>query len=381
VNRWILGTSLALACLVSGLTAFAPDERGDERVVIGYVFPRGRILGPSEVDATKLTHVNYAFANVVHGEIVEGSPQDGENLRVLGELRRTNRGFKVLVSVGGWTWSKGFSDAVLTPESRQRFVASAVEFVRRHALDGVDIDWEYPALPGDSNPHRPEDTANFTTVMADLRRALDREASTSGRRLLLTMAAGAFPAFLDHTDMRNVQRSVDFVNLMTYDFRVQSSDPIAGHHANLRPHPDDDKQLSVVRAVSDFSEAGVPHGKLVVGVPFYSRGWEDVAPDRNGLYQVGRPLSTMPDTTPPGVDALLASGDGWARQWDAVAEAPYLWNTRKHIFISIEDAESLRAKTAFVLKEDLAGIMFWEYFADPSGRLLQAVVDGLQGRK
>ena len=88
----------------------------------------------------------------------------------------------VLVSVGGWTWSKGFSDAVLTPERRQRFVQSAVAFVRRHDLDGFDVDWEYPGLPGDGNPHRPEDKANFTAVMAELRRALDKDAATRGAR-------------------------------------------------------------------------------------------------------------------------------------------------------------------------------------------------------
>src|SRR4051794_33343688 len=130
----------------------------DERVIIGYVFPRGRVLAPGDIDASKLTHINYAFANVVDGEVVEGSSQDAANFAALAELRRAHPCLKVLVSGAGWNCPRGFPAAALTAESRRRFVASAVAFVRRPALAGVDIAWEYPAMPGDSNPHRPDDT-------------------------------------------------------------------------------------------------------------------------------------------------------------------------------------------------------------------------------
>ena len=226
--------------------------------VIAYVFPRDRILESSEIRAEKLTHVNFAFANVVGGRVVEGSPRDAENLRVLTGLRRDHPHLRILVSVGGWTWSKGFSDAALTAKSRRVFVASAVDFVRRHDLDGFDVDWEYPGLPGDGNPHRPEDKENFTALMADLRAALDREGARRGRPLLLTFAAGASREFLAHTEMAKVQAVVDFVNLMTYDFRVANPGAPAGHHANLYPSPDDPRSHSADGAVKDFLAAGVP---------------------------------------------------------------------------------------------------------------------------
>jgi chitinase len=368
---------LVFAASWAGVTSTrspAPVPVARDRAIVGYVFANGRTLAPGDVDVEKLTHVNYAFANVIDGLVVEGAPQDTDNLRALTELRRAHPHVKILVSVGGWTWSKGFSDAALTEESRRRFVDSAVRFVRRHALDGVDIDWEYPALPGDQNPHRPEDTTNFTALMADLRTALDAEGRQSGRSQLVTMAAGAFPNFIAHTEMGAVARSVDLVNLMTYDFRVQSVDRIAGHHANLRMHPDDDKQLSIERAVADFRAAGVPSSKLTVGVPFYSRGWEQVRPERNGLYQPGVPLASRPDTTPPGIEALLASDAGWMRGWDDVAQAPYLWHRTRHVFISIEDPKSLGLKARYVREQGLAGMMFWQYFDDASGQLLDAMV-------
>jgi GH18 family chitinase len=345
--------------------------------VIAYVFPRDRGLEPHEIRAEELTHVNFAFANVVGGRVVEGSPRDAENLRVLTGLRQLHPHLKILVSVGGWTWSKGFSDAALTPKSRSTFVASAVDFVRRHDLDGFDVDWEYPGLPGDENPHRPEDKENFTALMAGLRAALDREGARRGRHLLLTFAAGAFPDFLAHTEMAKVQASVDFVNLMTYDFRVAGPGEPAGHHANLYAHPADPRKHSADGAVRDFLAAGVPASKLVLGVPFYGRAWEGVG-SPGGLYREGRPPSQRLNTSYPAL-AGLAGREGWVRAWDAAAQAPYLWNEAKQTFVTYEDDESLRLKSRYVREKGLGGVMFWEYHADRSGALLDTLDAALRG--
>jgi len=340
-------------------------------VIIGYLFPKDGVIDPAAVAADRLTHVNYAFANVDGGRVVEGFAHDAENFRVLAALRRKHPHLKVLVSVGGWTWSGAFSDAALTPESRRRFVESAVAFVRRHDLDGFDVDWEYPCLPGYGNTHRPEDKQNFTALMAELRAALDRKKPPRGGRYLLSFAAGAFTRFLDGVEMGKVQASVDFVNLMTYDFREAGGDPLAGHHANLYPHPADPDQQSADRAVREFLAAGVPPGKLVLGVPFYGRAWGEVegsAAD-GGLYRPGKALKERLDTRYASLAGLVGR-DGYERRWDPVAQAPFLWNGEKRIFVSYDDPESLRIKSRYVLDHGLAGTMFWEYYADPSGALL-----------
>ena len=359
--------------LAAGLSA----EDLTRPAVIAYVFPRDRVLDPFEIRGEKLTHVNFAFANVVEGRVVEGSPRDADNLKVLTGLRRDYPHLKVLVSVGGWTWSKGFSDAALTSKSRRVFVASAVDFVRRHDLDGFDVDWEYPGLPGDKNPHRPEDKENFTALMADLRAALDGEGARRGRHLLLTFAAGASPDFIAHTEMAKVQASVDFVNLMTYDFRVAGPGEPAGHHANLYPSPLDPRKHSADGAVTDFLAAGVPASKLVLGVPFYGRVWEGVG-SPGGLYKEGRPPSQRIDTSYPSL-AALAGREGWVREWDAAAQAPYLWNEARQTFVTYEDEESVRLKSHYVRDKGLGGVMFWEYHADRTGALLDTLDAALRG--
>jgi chitinase len=364
-----------LSSSASGVAVQPSDAKAPPRVVIGYVFVKDRVIAPGEVDATKLTHVNYAFANVKDGRVVEGFAHDADNFRVLTSLRAANPRLKVLVSVGGWTWSKDFSDVSLTEKSRKRFCESAVEFLSRHDLDGLDVDWEYPGLKGDNNPHRPEDGANFTALMRELREHFDRAMEGKPRRWLLTFAAGASPDYLAHTEMGAVHPFVDYVNLMTYDFRVPGSEKEAGHNANLFLNPQDANAQSAESAVRGFLAAGVPPAKLVLGVPFYGRAWE-VKGDYGPLYQPGKPASGFGQGSYAVLRELPAQ-PGWHRLWDDSAQAPWLWNPEKKLFVSYEDPRSLRLKCRLIRERGLGGVMFWEYSEDAGGELLRTLYEEL----
>jgi len=372
---------LLLVAVAVAVAAAAPVERpaaGSGPVIVGYVYPRD---GPVALDASaaaKLTHVNFAFADVRAGLLSPAAPDAAASLAALVGVRARNRGLRILVSAGGWTGSRGFSDLALTPARRRAFASSVVEFLRRNDLDGFDLDWEYPGLPGNGNPHRPADRANFTALLAELRRALDEDGSARGRHLLLTIAAATSVEFLAHTDMAAAQASLDLVNLMAYDFLLAESGDHAGHHANLRGPAGDPDASSGEKAVKAFLAAGVPAGKLVLGVPFYGRAWAGVGglPD---LGRKGRPAGEGFDAR-YGALARLPGHDGWVRGWDGAAQAPYLLNKTRGLFVSYDDPESLRLKCRFVLDHGLAGIMFWEYHADPTGALLDALAKGLHGR-
>jgi chitinase len=372
----VLCSATAL-CLAAAALAHAASASARSHAIIGYVYPGDAPLDPASVPADRLTHVNFAFANIRDGEVVEGGPRDAANLAVLTALREKHPHLRILISVGGWTWSKGFSDAALTAASRERFVASALAFAARHRLDGIDIDWEYPGLEGDGNVHRSEDREHFTLLMSALRAALDASVAGAQRRPLLTFAAGAFDDYIAHTEMAKVAEVVDFVNLMTYDFRVQGADPIAGHHANLQPSPFDDRRHSVAGAVRAFLAAGVPARKLVVGVPFYGRPWQIAAPTRRGLYEAGTAPDSHIDASHTNLAAHLIDRDGYVRAWDEDAQAPFLWNEARRIFISYEDAESLRRKCALIRDRSLGGAMFWQLGDDRTGTLLRVLADEL----
>jgi chitinase len=371
-RRRILGMMaiLAAALPVAGQADHA--SRSQERPqIIAYIFPREAVIRPEEVAATKLTRINYAFANIKDGQIVAESPVDAPNFATLVALKQQNPSLQVLVSVGGWLWSGNFSDVALTRASRARFIDSVAAFIRQYKLDGLDVDWEFPAQIGAGNRFRPEDKENYTLLLEELRQRFDREQRELGRRLLLSVAAGSDTDFLAHTQMGLVARAVDTVNLMAYDFYEPDSDKITGNHAPLYRDPADPKGGSADKSVHDFETAGVPARKIVLGVPFYGHVWGNVGPANHGLFQPGSPVphtfAHYGDIEP----TLLQQG--FTRYWDAAAEVPFLYNAQTKQFVSYEDPVSLGVKCAYVRREGLGGVMFWEYSADPSGRLLDAI--------
>lgn len=367
---------LKIACSAAFLCASACPARSAP-LVVAYVFPQDAVLQPGQIDGKQITRVNYAFANIKDGRIVIGFANDASNYAFLTGLRKENPSLTVLASVGGWLWSTGFSDAALTAKSRRQFIQSVMDFLRLYNLDGLDIDWEFPGMAGAGHPFRAADKQNFTLLVKQLRERFDRETRANGRKLYLTIAAGSSDDFLAHTEMSKVQRYVDTVNLMAYDFYEPGSGPLTGHHAPLFTNPADPEKASADTSVRAFERAGVPASKMLLGVPFYGHIWGDVGEREHGLYQPGK---AIPNAFAPYslIEATMLN-HGFTRYWDPISLVPSLYSSDKRIFVSYEDSQSLAAKCNYVLKQRLAGVMFWSYSGDPSGELLRTINLSLRG--
>lgn len=340
--------------------------------IIGYV-AGWKTINPKRIPAEKLTHINYAFANVENGIVahMEGrSESDSLNFLVLNNLKNRNPDLKILVSIGGWTHSKGFSDAVLTAEGRKKLTDSGIGFLLKYNLDGLDFDWEYPGYPGDNNPYRPEDKENFVAMLKSFREAMDSIGNVNGKHYLSTIATGGFRGYLEVNDMAEAQKYLDFINIMAYDFYT-AGDTITGHHANL--YPNGEKGMSAQTTVEEYIEFGVPVEKIVLGVPFYGRMWKGVDSKGNGLFQSGNYAMGLPNQQV----YAFSKNSSYSRFWDAKAGAPYLFSIQDSTWITYEDPESLALKMKYVKEKGLAGAMFWEMAEDNTGTLLQAINDEL----
>ncbi|SEN14635.1 glycosyl hydrolase family 18 protein [Lihuaxuella thermophila] len=360
----------------------------------------GRNYQVMDIDASKITHLNYAFANVVNGEVVVGDtyadtdkffPGDcwdpgckRGNFNQLTKLKQKYPHLKTLISVGGWTWSGGFSDAALTDASRTKFADSAVRFIRTWGFDGVDIDWEYPVSGGSQNG-RPEDKQNFTLLLQKLREKLDAAGREDGKHYLLTIASGAGPTYLQNTELGKAEDYLDFINIMTYDFHG-GWEKTSGHHAPLYADPADPfpnkATFHVNAAVEGHLHAGVPASKIVLGLPFYGRGWTGCSTAGNGQYQscTGTPQGTWE----AGVfdfsdlEANYINKNGYTRYWNDVSKVPYLFNPSNGTFITYDDVESIGYKTSFLKTKGLGGAMFWELSSDRNKTLLNKVYNDLK---
>ena len=366
---------LVLALALVPFAAFASPQRARDYRLVAYV--AGWEKQP-RIAADKLTAVNFAFAHIRDGRAVLDQAGSGESLAVLRALKSRNARLKVLISIGGWG-ADGFSDAALDEASRTAFAGSVADLLVRASADGVDLDWEYPGLPGPGIRHRDEDKQNFTRLLATLRQRLDalaRERQSARDDPYLITAALADGEFVAHIDLAQIHAYLDWINLMTYDFH-NSLTKTTGHHAALaRSATSASDERCVECAVSQYLAAGVPARKLVVGVPFYGRAFADVQARSDGLDQpYGRYAGDYPW---PKLAGEFIERNGFARLWDDVAHAPYLWNAQTRTFISYDDPQSLRLKAAFVKARGLGGMMYWEQSQDPDGELLDVLATALE---
>lgn len=328
----------------------------------------------SKIDATKLTHINFAFANIVEGKAAFELETDADKIATLIGLKKHNPNLKVLYSVGGWVWSDQFSTMAAYEDSRQKFAESCVALLKKHAFDGVDLDWEYPGQRAEDNDFRPSDKDNFTLLLKDIREALDVQGEKDNTHYLLTIATGADQQYIDHTNLGEAHKHLDFINVMCYDF-YQGWMFQTGHHANL--HPSDKEKYggnSGVESIDRHIEAGVPVHKLVLGIPFYGRQWKNVAPTEVPLYASANEGGYIT----PYWEILenLKSGK-YEKMYDESAKASYLWNPTDHIFISWETPKEIELKSTYIKEKGLGGAMFWEYSLDKDQELLNTLFENL----
>ncbi|MBE9464389.1 glycoside hydrolase family 18 protein [Dyadobacter subterraneus] len=371
----VAGAFFSSSTLTSCDSKKKEEAKESKPVVIGYVGGFHGLVDTDKIDVKKLTHINYAFVNVENGlAFLTNEKTDSTNFRKLNLLKKINPDLKILISIGGWAWSGRFSDAVLTDSSRAKFAKSSVEIIKKYKLDGVDIDWEYPAMPGDSgNVYRPEDKHNFTLMFEAIRKELDIFEKEDGQKKLLTTAVAGWEEFIPHSEMGKAQEYLDYVNLMTYD--LFSGDTVV-HHAGLYPTDRFKANRSTDNGVKAYLKAGVPASKIVVGIPFYGRAFTLGKDSKIVLGETSVAKEYIDGYTY--IKDSLVNKKGYKEYRDTVAHAPYLYNEKTKVFIGYDDEKSVAEKCKYVLDNKLAGVMFWEYNSDPKGYLLNEIDKSLK---
>jgi chitinase len=349
-------------------------DKIEDLKIIGYVAGYEN-YDPALVDAKKLTHINYAFANIVDGEPKFELTTDSVKISKLIALKKSNPKLKILYSIGGWVWSNHFSHTAAYKENRIKFAISSVKLMKKHGFDGVDLDWEYPGQRGEDNDFRPSDKNNFNLLLEEIRKELEKVGAIDNKHYLLTIATGADQAYIDNTDLGKAHKYLDFINVMCYDF-YHGWFFQTGHHANLYPSKKEKfTGNSGQEAIRRHIKAGVPSNKLIMGIPFYARQWKKVALANDGLYQTAMTTGTIA----PYWDIVekIKSGN-YKKGYDDSAKASYLWNAKDSIFISWETPKEIKQKVTYIKKNNLGGAMFWEYSLDKDQELLNTLFQNIK---
>ncbi|KAI8969989.1 chitinase [Mycotypha africana] len=356
-----------------------PPRPDDSYVIAGYFVNWGiyqRNFNVVDLKADKLSHILYAFANVnadgsillgdawadtdirftqektVDG-VVDGWKEVDEdlhgNFKQLALLKQRNRHLKVSLSVGGYTWSANFSAVAASPKARATFANSAVTLLKDLGLDGIDIDWEYPATSADAD--------NYVLLLREVRAALDEyqlKFDPTDEKFLLSVAVPCGPEHYRLLKLERMAKYVDLFYLMAYDF-AGSWDKVTGHQSNLYGG-----DFSVDQAVNHYAKSGVPTKKIVMGMPLYGRGFLNTGLTPGSAYQ-GVPKGSW---EPGNYDYKDLPPEGSKEYYDEKRVASWSYNERTREFVTYDSPTVTKVKCDYIKQRMLGGAMFWELSGD-----------------
>lgn len=327
-----------------GSPAIAQPKEPVPEVFVGYV--HGEVI---DLNYPLYTHLCHAFVTAEADGRVLPNERVPDSAFV---AEAHSHGVRVLLSVGGWGWDAQFAAMVLDGAAEHRYVEAVLTIVDENDYDGIDLDWEYP----DSR----EEIPGFQRLAERLRAGLDAIGTRKGRSMELTMAAAAHPRTLAWLPDRLILETLDWVNVMTYDY-AGGWTAFAGHHAPLQPSskaPVSGRQSIETTFGYLLGERGLPPERFALGLPLYGRA-----------FAVGEPYASTADTKDAGraythLQVLDLAQAGWTRHWDAETQTPWLFAPERNIVLGYDDAESIRTKTRWAKRRGLRGVFFWEVSQD-----------------
>ncbi|MFI9820115.1 chitinase C-terminal domain-containing protein [Streptomyces sp. NPDC052013] len=470
-------------------SVYDPDGRekmgaDHQRRVIGYFtgWRTGKDGKPaylaSDIPWDKITHINYAFGHIDKTNKLSVGPDGPGNaatgmtwpgvagaemdpqlpykghFNLLNKFKKQHPDVKTLISVGGWAETGGYFDAdgtrvdsggfysmatnadgSVNQAGIDTFADSAVGFIRKYGFNGVDIDYEYPTTMKDAgnpldwslaNGRRAGLVKGYAALMKTLREKLDRAGAADGKHYLLTVAAPSSGYLLRGMETFQVQKYLDYVNIMSYDLHGAWNEYVGPNASLFDDGKDAELAAAGVYTTSQYGGIGylntdwayhyfrgsMPAGRINIGLPYYTRGFKNVTGGTDGLW--GR----APSTNCPAGSGLTKCGDGatgidnlwhdldtggkespagsnpmwhaknlekgvigdyvtdygfpadtkltgtYARRYDSTLVAPWLWNAEKKVFLSTEDEQSVKAKADYVVDRGIGGTMVWELAGD-----------------
>jgi chitinase len=342
------------------------------------------------------------------------------NFNQLKELKAKYPNLRIVASLGGWTYSKYFSDAAATDAGRKKLVGSCIDMFIKGNLpvqggyggagsaagifDGFDIDWEYPGSPNGhtGNHYSAADKANYTALLAEFRTELDAYgAANGGKHMLLTAALPAGQDKIANIETNKVGQYLDYANIMTYDMHgawdatgpTNNQDPTYQSPSDpSTPIAPGTEKYSTDGAINAWTNGdaaygipgGFPAGKITMGYPLYYRGWTGVpAGSSHGLYQSATGAAPARGISQVAGTAYYKELTGLVDNpsttfWDAASQSNYFYNGSE--FWTGLGSQGIQAKADYAHCHGLGGSMMYSLLdLDPSATLFNKIVTATDG--
>jgi len=362
-TRWLIFLA-AFSFILTGIFAAGPAQAQDEpgqrlpkRIVADYGYwskYQTPAYSHKQIPYHKLTHINHAGVSfnadgsltVPDGFLEPELNKDGHDA-----------GVKVMLLLGGDFAGLEASGAVET------LVENIAAFAKEHHYDGVDLDWEYP------------ETAQDRGLLVKLMRLL-RESNPD-----YTLSIDIPPWGGTGYDLKSLQRSLDYFNIMMYDCAGpwdqygQLNSPIFWDNSD--PAPWECQPGGSANDAANIFLRYVPGGQLNMGTPFYGYYYTAinqlfaecppwVLNNPNNGDTCGNSVLTL--NYGPNIKPLI-NKQGWYTQYDPMALVPYMLRVDgSDGYITYDDAFSTYYRVWYSdWKRGLGGTFMWSLDEDYDG--------------
>ena len=327
---------------------------------------------PSLEEVRNFTHINVGhvrFKDKVNGTGIEIPAKSITIAQKFVAYKAQYPELKVKFQMGGWGKNAdGWSQMARDEAKRKAFVEECVAITEQYGTDGFDIDWEYPTYAAKEgeyvNGADPSDWYNFITLLKEMREAMPDK--------ILSYAASSSGKYTDNV---NALKSVDYINVMTYDLGNPPYHNAPLYRSSIA------KTRTCQEVIDDIfhGQQGIPYQMMNFGIPFYGHG-DGYSQTTGNYYPASVTYGDLEDIFFNGTcDGMNVSGKNY-RVWDDVAKVPYLADALGKMYASYEDIESVNAKVEFLKSRNMLGAMIWEFREDnKEGTLRHAVKHAMDG--
>lgn len=326
----------------------------------------GKNFQISDIPIKKIDDVCYAFFNVKeNGEVTSSDTWADFEKRYSNEvpfygnfgefykLKENGEKFNLILSIGGWSWSRNFSSAVL-PENRDRFVQSLLAIFKKYPIfSGVNLDWEYCTddntnYGNDGNLTNKDDADNFKELCKLLRETLDKN---NKKNYIISICCSSNPVIAKKLKIKQLKEYVNEFHIMTYDFAGHKGQTIVQPHTNLKKC--EYTSFSIEEAIDFYLSQEVNSRKLFIGVALYSRGFKNcLGPGTSG--EGGLEI----------IDYKYLPLEGSTEYWDSNTFSSFSYDESGKNYYSYDNTASVYEKAKYVWEKDLGGMIAWESSCD-----------------
>ncbi|RGP81325.1 glycoside hydrolase family 18 [Fusarium longipes] len=340
------------------------DQHTSDKRTVGYYEgwnfqkPCGN-MEPEDIPLGYYTHINFAFV-LINPETYRIDPMDdGTASRYdrVTRLKQNQEDLEVWIAIGGWAMNDPgkyrtvFSDLAKSEKKQDAFFDSLISFMQVHSFDGVDLDWEYP--------------------VAEDRGGIEEDFDN-------------YPAsywYLKGFDIVNMEKYLDWFNIMTYDIHgiwdqdIEALGPHALAHTNL---------TEIHQGLELLWRNNINPERVVLGLGFYGRSFTMKSPDcleAGCEFEEGAKKGKC-----SGTEGVLSAHeiseiikDGAKVTLDEKAGVKIVtWDSNQ--WVSWDDAETLKMKLDYANEHCLGGTMVWAIDLD-DGTMIEALGKGMKRKK